>query len=83
MALFPVEQIEWGTRRNIEQLGIFLFSLHPGMNVSQGGLEIMGHMLVELLVLLGFYLALGACPQRTRLIDRLVLDGNDIFIFFL
>ena len=47
-----IPEIERGTRRNIEQLRVFLLTFDTGVRPGQRILEIVRNVLVELLVLL-------------------------------
>ena len=73
MARRSVPQVERRMRRNVEQLRVFLPSLDARVSPRERIVEIVADVLVELLVLVVGDLALRPCPQRGRLVDRLVL----------
>ena len=62
VALFPVPQIKRCARGNEQQAGVFQFAFHPGMDATERVLKIMGHGLVELVVLLVLYVLFVARP---------------------
>ena len=76
--MLAVPEIEWRLFRHVEQQRVFLAAFDPGVHVRQRRFEVVADVLVELVVLLGGDLGLGARPQRRRLIDLFVLVRDDL-----
>jgi hypothetical protein len=74
--LVAVPQIEGRLGRDVEQLRVLAATFHPVVRVGQRCRRVVAQGLVELLVLLGRDLALGAGPQRAGLVDRFPLVGH-------
>jgi hypothetical protein len=77
------EEIEGGSRRDVQELRIFLLAFDTGVHMRQRIFEIMRNMLVELLVLLVADLRLGASPQGRSLVHRFVFVGDDLGLLLL
>ena len=83
MAGVTIPQVKRRTRRDVEQLRIFLLAFHLGMRPAQRILKIMTNVLVELLVLLVGNIGLAPGPQRIGLVNRFVLVRNDLLALIL
>ena len=72
------EHVEGLLGRQIEQGLEFAGTLGREVDRAEGGLKVMGDMLVEFAVLLFGHLALGACPDGLHGVEDLLLGGLDL-----
>ena len=75
-----VPQVERRPLRQVEQQRVFLPALDLRVHAGERRLEVVRHVLVELVVLLLGDVGLRARPQRRRLVDLLVLVGRDLLL---
>ena len=76
--MFAIPQVERRPRRQVEEQRELLPSLHLGVRVGERRVHVVGHVLVQLVVLLLGDLALGSGPERRGAVDLLVLVGDHL-----
>ena len=77
-AVLAIPQVERRPRRQVEEHRELLPSLHLGVRVGERRVDVVGHVLVQLVVLLLGDLALGPGPERRRAVDLLVFVGDHL-----